>query len=77
MKKKYQSTTTVKRQQLEALRKEFEILQMKQGESVDEYFSRTLAIVNKMRIRGEKIEDVAMVEKILQSKEICICGLFN
>nr|DAD23241.1 TPA_asm: hypothetical protein HUJ06_024704 [Nelumbo nucifera] len=39
---------------------------MKQGESVDEYFSRTLAIVNKMRIHGDKIEDVAVVEKILR-----------
>nr|DAD46255.1 TPA_asm: hypothetical protein HUJ06_004485 [Nelumbo nucifera] len=31
MKKKYQGTTMVKRQQLQALRKEFEILHMKQG----------------------------------------------
>ncbi|XP_038875143.1 uncharacterized protein LOC120067679 [Benincasa hispida] len=35
MKKKYQDTTRVKRQQLQALRKEFEILKMKQSESVD------------------------------------------
>ena len=67
MKKKYQGTTWVKRQQLQALRNEFEILQMKQGESVDEYFSRTLTIVNKMRVHREKIEDVAVVEKILRS----------
>ncbi|KAL0537453.1 hypothetical protein IC582_026431 [Cucumis melo] len=66
MKKKYQGTTRVKRQQLQALRNEFEILQMKQGESVDEYFSRTLTIVNKMRVHREKIEDVAVVEKILR-----------
>lgn len=50
MKSKYAGTTRVKRQQLQILRKEFEILHMKQGESVDEYFSRTLAIANKMRI---------------------------
>nr|DAD38608.1 TPA_asm: hypothetical protein HUJ06_012930 [Nelumbo nucifera] len=67
MKKKYQGTTRVKRQQLQALRKEFEILHMKQGESIDKYFSRTLAIVNKMRIHGEKSEDVAVVEKIIRS----------
>ncbi|XP_038883766.1 uncharacterized protein LOC120074649 [Benincasa hispida] len=69
MKKKYQSTTRVKRQQLQALRKEFEILKMKHGESVDGYFSRTLAIANKMRIHGEKIEDVALVDKILRSMD--------
>ncbi|KAA0036716.1 retrotransposon protein [Cucumis melo var. makuwa] len=66
MKKKYQGTTRVKRQHLQALCKEFKILQMKQGEFVDEYFSWTLAIVNKMQIHREKIEDVAVVEKILR-----------
>ncbi|KAA0046258.1 retrotransposon protein [Cucumis melo var. makuwa] len=69
MKKKYQGTMRVKRQQLQALRKEFEILQMKQGESVDEYFSRTLTIVNKIQIHREKIEDVVVVEKILRSMD--------
>lgn len=34
---------------------------------IDEYFSWTLAIVNKMHIHGERIADVAMVEKSLQS----------
>lgn len=67
MKQKYQETTRVKRQQLQALRKDFEILHMKEGESVDEYFSRTLTIANKMRIHGDKLEDVAVVEKILRS----------
>lgn len=67
MKQKYQGTSRVKRQQLQALRKEFEVLHMKQRESVDEYFSRTLIIANKMRIHGDKLEDVAVVEKILRS----------
>lgn len=67
MKKKYQGTTRVKRAQLQALRKEFEILHMKAGESVDEYFARTLSIVNKMRIHGEKMTDTTVIEKILRS----------
>ncbi|GLT96989.1 hypothetical protein SLE2022_145770 [Rubroshorea leprosula] len=37
------------------------------GESIDDYFSKTMAIANKMRIHGEQLEDVAIVEKILQS----------
>ncbi|XP_074592431.1 uncharacterized protein LOC141848281 [Curcuma longa] len=67
MKKKYQGTTRAKRQQLQALRSEFEMLRMKSGESVSEYFSRTMTIVNKMRILGDKTEDVLIIEKILRS----------
>ncbi|XP_068666404.1 uncharacterized protein [Aristolochia californica] len=44
MKKKYQGTTRAKRQQLQALRSKFEMLQMKSGESVTDYFSRTMKI---------------------------------
>lgn len=40
---------------------------MKKGESIEEYFSSTLAIVNKMCIHVDKIEDVAMEEKSLIS----------
>ena len=67
MKKKYQGTTRAKRQQLEVLCSEFEMLQMKLGESVTYYFSRMMEIVNKMRIHGDKIEDVLIVEKLLWS----------
>ncbi|KAL3516251.1 hypothetical protein ACH5RR_023153 [Cinchona calisaya] len=67
MKKKYQAYARVKRAQLQALRKDFETLQMKDGESVTSYYGRTMEISNKMRVHGEKIEDVTIVEKILHS----------
>ncbi|XP_058774945.1 uncharacterized protein LOC131649205 [Vicia villosa] len=67
MKQKYQGMARVKRVQLQALRREFEILQMKAGELVNEYFSRTLTIANKMRTHGETIGDVVIIEKILRS----------
>ncbi|KAL5837969.1 hypothetical protein ACOSQ3_015138 [Xanthoceras sorbifolium] len=67
MKQKYQGTTRVKSAQLQALRKEFEVLHMKFGESVNEYFAHTLAIANKMKANGEDKGDVAVVEKILIS----------
>ncbi|KAM1556843.1 hypothetical protein PS2_040150 [Malus domestica] len=67
LKQKYQGTARVKRAQLQALRKEFEVLHMKNGETVNGYFGRTLAIANKMRTHGEKMDDVVIIEKILRS----------
>ncbi|KAJ9699348.1 hypothetical protein PVL29_008111 [Vitis rotundifolia] len=67
MKKKYQGTARAKRQQLQALRSKFEMLRIKLRESVIDYFSRTMAIVDKMRIHGDKTEDVLIVETILRS----------
>jgi len=40
---------------------------MKEGESVDEYFARTLAIANKMKLHGESMGQLLIVEKILRS----------
>ncbi|KAL5724118.1 hypothetical protein ACHQM5_007419 [Ranunculus cassubicifolius] len=67
MKKKFQGTTKVKRAQLQALRKEFEMLHMKESETVSDYFSRTMVIANKMRMHGDKMTEVTVVEKILRS----------
>ncbi|MCH83871.1 retrovirus-related Pol polyprotein from transposon TNT 1-94, partial [Trifolium medium] len=67
MRRKHQGSTKVKRAQLQALRREFEVLCMKEGESVDEYFARTLAIANKMSSHGERMEENKIVEKILRS----------
>nr|GLL16776.1 hypothetical protein CK203_038427 [Ipomoea trifida] len=67
MKQKFQGATRVKNSHLQALRKEFEILEMKIGESVNEYFARTLSIVNKMNANGETKSDADVVSKILRS----------
>ena len=67
MKKKFQGNTRVKRAQLQALRKEFEILHMKEGENVSDYFSRTLTITNKLRFLGEEMKEISVIEKILRS----------
>ncbi|KAL4301705.1 hypothetical protein GQ457_10G016030 [Hibiscus cannabinus] len=40
---------------------------MKEGESVSEYFSRTLTIVNKMKANGESKGDSEGVAKIMRS----------
>jgi hypothetical protein len=40
---------------------------MNEGENVSDYYSRLLVIVNEMKRIGEKLEDVRVMEKILQS----------
>lgn len=40
---------------------------MKDGESVDEYFARTLEIANKMKAEGKKMDQMVIDEKILRS----------
>ncbi|KAL4378121.1 hypothetical protein GQ457_02G036680 [Hibiscus cannabinus] len=64
VKKKYQGST---RAQLQALRREFETLQMKAGETVNDYFARTLTIANKMKADGEHKSETEIVEKVLRS----------
>ena len=56
MKQKYQGSMKVKRAQLQALRREFELLAMKEEEKVDSFLGRTLTVVNKMKSNGETME---------------------
>lgn len=49
-KKKFQGTEKAKRQQLQHLCTKFEILGMKSGETISNFFSGTMAIVNKMQV---------------------------
>jgi hypothetical protein len=66
LKTKFQGTERVQRAHRQALQKEFEMLNMKGGESVTTYFARTMAIVNKMRLNGVKnLTDLTVIEKIL------------
>lgn len=45
----------------------FKIFEMKSGKTINDYFARVMTVVNKMRIYGEKMQDVTIVEKILRS----------
>lgn len=67
MKKKFQGSAKAKKTQLQALRADFETLQMKSGESISDYLSRTMAIANKLRIYGEQIDDSIIVGKVPRS----------
>ncbi|XP_019442326.1 PREDICTED: uncharacterized protein LOC109347051 [Lupinus angustifolius] len=67
MKQKYQGSTKVKKAQLQALRREFELLAMKEGDKVNNFMRRTLTLVNKMKSNGETMEQCIVVSKILRS----------
>ena len=67
LKTKYQGNERVKRAQLQRLRRDFEILEMKETENITEYFSRVLLVATDMRNLGEDMQDIKIVEKILRT----------
>ena len=67
MKQKFQGSTQVKRSQIQALRKDFETLYMKEGESVNSYFGRTLKVAKSMKACGENMKENIIIKKILRS----------
>ncbi|XP_074363226.1 uncharacterized protein LOC141703678 [Apium graveolens] len=67
VKVKCQGNARVKRAQLNRLRRDFEVLAMKQGESITDYFGRVMTIANDTRNYGEDMADVKIVEKILRT----------
>lgn len=65
--KTYKGEEKVKMVRLQALRGEFDSLKMKESETVEEYYNRTISIVNQLRVNGEDITDKRVLEKILRS----------
>ena len=67
MNAKYKGSTRVKHAQLQRLRWTFETLEMKIGESVNDYFGRVMETTNDMSNCGENMNHVKIIEKILRS----------
>ena len=64
MKRKFGGNQKVKKSLLNALKREFEILEIKKDESITDYFARVMKISNKMRSNGEDMSDKKIVEKL-------------
>jgi RNase H-fold protein (predicted Holliday junction resolvase) len=67
LKRKYGGNDRVKKSMLNSLRREFEVLEMKEAETITEYFARVMIVANKMRSNGEVMSDSKVVQKILRT----------
>ncbi|WVY93645.1 hypothetical protein V8G54_032733 [Vigna mungo] len=57
----------VKKVRLQTLRRQYEHMEMEEGDKVSEFFSRVITVANQMKTYGEKISDVMIIEKIMRS----------
>ncbi|KAE9585742.1 hypothetical protein Lalb_Chr24g0394511 [Lupinus albus] len=52
---------------LQTMRRQYELMQMEEGERISEFFTRIITQTNAMKACGEKTEDATIVEKILRA----------
>eukprot|EP00257_Ricinus_communis_P015262 XP_015573141.1 uncharacterized protein LOC107261054 [Ricinus communis] len=67
LKESFEGTNRVKAVKLLTLKREFELLKMKDDELVKDYSSRMMDLVNQIRLYGEALPDQRVVEKIMVS----------
>ncbi|OIW20142.1 hypothetical protein TanjilG_02122 [Lupinus angustifolius] len=67
LEKSYAGAEKVKKVKLQTLRREYELLQMKKGESIAEYFTKIGSLSNLMKGCGEAVRDQLVVEKVLRT----------
>lgn len=67
LKRKFGGNDRVKKSLLNSLRRDFEVLEMKDTETITEYFARVMTVANNMRSNGEEMPDSKVVQKILRT----------
>ena len=70
MKKQFSGYDKVISIKLQNLWREFDNLQMKENETVQEFFSKVSTTINQIRGYGDNVNDQKIVEKILRSLSI-------
>jgi len=64
---KYQGNNKVKIVKLQLLRRDIQKLQMKEYESVNDFFTHTMSLDNQIRTNGDTLEDQIIIEKTFRS----------
>ncbi|KAK5833872.1 hypothetical protein PVK06_017738 [Gossypium arboreum] len=59
----FQGTKRIRQQQLLNLRRDFEILKMKEEETVKQYSARIMVVVNSIKLLGDQFSEARIVEK--------------
>ena len=67
LKEMYMGSHRTRQMQVLNLKRDFEVLRMKDNESIKEYVDRLMEVVNKIRLLGEDLTDQRVVEKLLVS----------
>ena len=67
LQQEFQGNDKVRAVKLQSLRRDFENIKMKENESMNEFYSRFIELVNQMKSCGDDIPDKKQVEKILKS----------
>jgi transposase InsO family protein len=67
LKEEFHGSQRTRQMQVLNLRREFEILKMKETEVVKDYADRLMKVVNQIRLLGEDLPDKRIVEKVLIS----------
>ena len=61
----FQGNERTRQMQVLNLRREFELLKMKESENIKEYWNKLLNVVKKIRLIGEQFPDQVVVQKVL------------
>ncbi|XP_021692370.2 uncharacterized protein LOC110673545 [Hevea brasiliensis] len=67
LQEEFQGSEKTKQMQVLNLRREYELLKMKESEPVKEYTDRLMKIVNRIRLLGEDLLEKRVIEKVLVS----------
>lgn len=65
LKEEFEGNKQTRLMQVLNLKRKFEVQKMKESESIEEYGSKLISIVNQIRLLGEKFPDERIVEKLL------------
>ncbi|KAA0033515.1 hypothetical protein E5676_scaffold104G001050 [Cucumis melo var. makuwa] len=67
LKEKYLGSERVKMARVQTLKREFDVLQMKETETIDEFAGKISGLASKFSTLGVALEDSSLVKKLLDS----------